>query len=234
MSSTKPKQNNLSQLLTELLICIVLPTIILKKLSGDEQLGVTLSLIFALSLPLGFAFYKFHQERKFGLVPVLGFVNILLTGIVGLLELDPKYIAIKEAAIPGIIGIVTLLSLKTRYPLVKTFLYNDLVMQTEKIEAELAAHNNQALFEKVLVKATYILAFSFLISTILNYSLAKYIVTAPAGTAEFNDQLGTMTLLSYPVIVIPSMIVMIYAMYYLFTQIKKLTHLELTDILNQG
>lgn len=234
IQNQKPKKNNLSQLLTELVICIILPTMILKKLSGDEQLGVTFSLIFALSLPLIFALYKFNKEKKFGLVPALGFISILLTGLVGLLKLDPQYIAIKEAAIPGVIGILTLISLKTPYPLVKTFLYNDLIMQTDKIEAELIARNNQSLFEKVLVKATYILAFSFLISTILNYALAKYIVTAQAGTEEFNDQLGTMALLSYPVIVIPSMIVMIYAMYYLFQQIKKLTDLNFEDILNQG
>ncbi len=35
----------------------------------------------------------------------LGLISVLLTGGIGLLELDPQWLAIKEAAIPGIIGI---------------------------------------------------------------------------------------------------------------------------------
>lgn len=233
MNQTTANKQSTSGLLFELAICIILPTLILKKLSADEQLGSTYSLILALALPLGFAIYKFYREKKFGLVPILGFISILLTGVIGLLELDPKYIAIKEAAVPAVIGLATLISLKTPYPLVKTFLYNDMIMQTAKIESALNSKNNQSAFESVLTNATYLLAFSFLVSSILNYVLAKIIVTAPAGTAEFNDQLGTMTLVSYPVIIVPCMLIMIFAMFYLFKRIMKLTDLRLEDILNQ-
>ncbi len=231
--ATKPKAS-FSQLMVELGICIILPTMILKKLSGDAQLGPTWSLVLALSLPLGFAIYNFYKEKKFGLVPILGFVNILLTGVIGLFKLPTEYIAIKEAAVPLVIGVATLISLKTPYPLVKTFLYNDMVMQTDKIEAALDQNNQQKAFEKVLTNATYMIAFSFLVSTILNYTLAKIIVTEPSGTEAFNDQLGTMTLYSYPVIVIPCMVITIYAMFYLFKSIKKLTSLNLEEILNQA
>jgi hypothetical protein len=229
----KPKAS-FSQLMLELGICIILPTMILKKLSGDEHLGPTWSLVLALALPLGFAIYNFYQERKFGLVPVLGFINILLTGVIGLLKLPTEYIAIKEATVPFVIGVATLISLKTPYPLVKTFLYNDLVMQTDKVNAALAEKNQESAFEKVLKNATYMIAFSFLVSSILNYVLAVIIVTEPAGTEAFNDQLGTMTLYSYPVIVLPCMVITIYAMFYLFKNIKKLTGLELEEILNQA
>jgi hypothetical protein len=156
----------------------------------------------------------------------------LLTSSIGLLELDSKYIAIKEAAIPLIIGIGTIVSLKTPYPLVKTFIYNDKILQIDKVNAALAEHKSEVLFEQALKVATYILAGSFLLSAILNYVLAKVIVTSPSGTPEFNDQLGTMNLLSYPVITIPCVIVMIIAMMYLFKKIKSLTGLELEDIVH--
>jgi len=74
------------------------------------------------------------------------------------------------------------------------------------------------------------LAASFFLSAILNYLLAKFIVTSPSGTAEFNDQLGSMNLWSYPVIVLPCMVVMIYAMFYIFRNITKLTGLTLEDV----
>jgi hypothetical protein len=36
---------------------------------------------------------------------MLGFVSVLLTGGIGLLQLDPKWIAVKEAAVPAVIGL---------------------------------------------------------------------------------------------------------------------------------
>ncbi len=233
MADNQPQQPQTQNLLVELGACIILPTIVLKQLSDESALGPILALIVALSLPLGFGIYHFTKERKFGFVPILGFISILLTGGIALLELDPKYIAIKEAAIPLIIGVATVGSLFTPYPLVKTFIYNERILQVKKVDAALETDNKHAAFNRALTNATYLLASSFLLSAILNYGLAKYIVTSPAGTAEFNDQLGTMTLLSYPVIMVPSMIIMIGAMLYLFRQIKQLTGLSLDDIIIQ-
>jgi len=219
-------------MLLELVLCVILPTLVLKYLSPEDQLGPVYGLILGLSLPLGYGIYQFIKEKKFGFIPALGFISILLTSSIGLLELDSRYIAIKEAAIPLIIGIGTIFSHKTRYPLVKTFIYNDKILQIDKVDAALEKHQSQGLFEESLKVATYILAASFLLSAILNYVLAKIIVTSPSGTPEFNDELGTMNLLSYPVITIPCVIVMIVAMMYLFKKIKKLTGLELEEILH--
>lgn len=228
---TKP---NFSQLLLELAISILIPTLILKKLSADNLLGANWALVCALALPLGYGLWQFARTRRLAFVPILGFVSILLTGGIGLLHLDAKYIAIKEALIPFIIGVATLVSIKTPYPLVKTFLYNDLIIDTAKIEAQLAANNNQAKLERALLQATLMLAASFFLSAILNYVLAKIIVTAQAGSALFNDQLGTMNLLSYPVIVLPSMVILVAALVILFNQIKKITGLALEDILRNA
>ncbi len=232
MSDASNKRPQNSHLFLELIICVILPTVILKYLSPDDRLGPVLALIVGLSFPLLFGLRQFWTERKFGFIPALGFISILLTSSIGLLELDPKYIAIKEAAIPLIIGVGTIISLKTPYPLVKTFIYNDKILQIDKVDAALAERNNQGPFDYALKIATYILASSFVLSAILNYALAKYIVTSPAGTAAFNDELGTMNLLSYPVITIPCVIVMVYAMMYLFKQIKKLTGLDFEEIIH--
>lgn len=231
MSNENNKQSS-GNMLLELVLCVILPTLVLKYLSPEDQLGPVYGLILGLSLPLGYGIYQFIKEKKFGFIPALGFISILLTSSIGLLELDSRYIAIKEAAIPLIIGIGTIFSLKTRYPLVKTFIYNDKILQIDKVDAALEKHQSQGLFEESLKVATYILAASFLLSAILNYVLAKIIVTSPSGTPEFNDELGTMNLLSYPVITIPCVIVMIVAMMYLFKKIKKLTGLELEEILH--
>lgn len=233
VSQTTKKKTNFSTLLVEMLISIFLPTLILKKLSDAEQLGPTLALIVALSLPLGYGIYQFIQSKKFGFIPVLGFISILLTGGIGLLQLDAKYIAIKEAAIPFVIGLASLISLKTPYPLVKTFLYNDMMLQVDKVNAALAQKNNTLAFEKTLNIATYLLTLSFFLSSFLNYTLAKIVVVAMPGTSEFNDQLGTMNLLSYPVIVLPCMIISVSALIYLFKKIRELTGYTLEEIVNE-
>ena len=216
----------------ELAVSMIIPTLILKKLSGEEQLGSTNSLILALAYPLVYAIYQFAQERKVGFIPVLGFISILLTGSVGLLQLDVKYIAIKEALIPSVIGVATLISLKTRYPIVKTMVYNEMIMKVDLIDSILEDKGNTQKFESALTKATYILALSFLLSAILNYIVAKLVVTSPAGTAEFNDQLGTLTLISYPAIALPSSIVLFVAIYYLFKQATLLTGLKFEELMN--
>jgi len=230
-STTKKPQTG--HLLIELAICVILPTVILKYLSTEDNLGPVYALILGLSFPLLFGIFQFIKEKRFGFIPALGFISILLTSSIGLLELDPKYIAIKEASIPLIIAIGTIISLKTPYPLVKTFIYNDKILQIDKVDSALAESNNEGPFDQALKVATYILASSFLLSAILNYGLAKYIVKSPSGTAAFNDELGTMNLLSYPVITIPCIIVMVYAMMYLFKQIKQLTGLEFEEIIHQ-
>ena len=69
----------------------------------------------------------------------------------------------------------------------------------------------------------------------MNYVLAKWIVVSPAGTEAFNDELGRMTLLSYPMIAIPSMVMLMAIFYYLWKTIHGLTGLSLEEIMaNSG
>ena len=153
-----------------------------------------------------------------------------MTGGIALLELPLEYIAIKEAAIPAILGIAVLISIKTPYPLVRTMLYNDKVVDVVKVDEALHKSNNKEAFEKVLTSATLMFSASFFFSSVMNYALAKYIIVSPPGTEEFNVEFGKMTALSYPVIAIPSVIILFGILFYLFRNITQLTHLKLEEI----
>ncbi len=225
-----PKKENL---FVNLIVNIVIPTLILTKLSSDEYLGPTLSLIIALAFPLGYGLWDYQQRRKWNLFSILGLISVLLTGGISLLQLDAKYIAIKEAAIPGILAVATIISMYTPFPLVKSILLNESVLRLEKINQALAEHNNQAQFDKTLMNASYLVALSFVVSSVLNYVLAKWIVVSEPGSVEYTQELGKLTAWSYPVIVVPAMLILIGAMFYLFRSITKLTKLELEDILVQ-
>ena len=228
-----PKNNGKSEnLLLNLAFNIIIPTLILTKLSGDDYLGTKLAIVIALAFPVIYGLKDFLTSRKLNFFSALGVISILLTGGISLLELDPAYIAIKEAAVPALFGVATLISLKTRYPLVKTFLYNDKILQTDLIAETLEKNNNSQQFEKCLVNASWLVAGSFFLSSVLNYILATVLITSPAGTVEFNEQLGKMTALSFPVIAIPAMLVLMGALFYLFRGITRLTGLKLEEVIH--
>lgn len=217
--------------LIDLLVSIVIPSVILMKLSGDDALGATTALIVALAFPLGWGLFELLKYKKFNFIALLGLVSVLLTGGIGLLQLDPQWLAVKEAAIPGLIGIAVLVSTRSRYPLVKTLLYSPTIMDVNKIKQKLDDLGNTAAFEARLLNATYLLSGTFLFSATMNYILAKWIVTSPSGSTAFNEELGQMTLLSYPVIAIPSMLMMMAIFYYLWRTIHGMTGLTLEEIL---
>ncbi|WP_237065680.1 VC0807 family protein [Microbulbifer guangxiensis] len=235
MTETNPtttvQQPKRESLLLNLLLNIVIPTLILTKLSGDDWLGTKLAIVVALAFPLVYGLRDFTQSGKINFFSALGIISILLTGGISLLELDAKYIAIKEAAIPGLLGLATLGSLYTRWPLVRTLLYNDRILDTAKIARELEGRGNLPAFERSLQHASWMIAGSFFLSSALNYILAKVLLQSPPGTAAFNEELGKMTALSFPVIALPATIILMGALFFLFHRIGKLTGLKLEEVM---
>ncbi|PWQ94784.1 VC0807 family protein [Leucothrix arctica] len=215
----------------DLIVSIVLPSVVLMKFSGEDNLGPVMGLIVALAFPLGWGLYELIVHKKRNFVALLGLISVLLTGGIGLMKLDNQWLAIKEAAIPALIGIGVVISTYTKYPLVKTLLFNPKILHVDKINEKLEEKNNKEQFDKQLLNTNYLLAGTFLFSSIMNYILAKWIVVSPSGTEAFNEELGKMTLMSYPMIAIPSMIMMLGVFYYLWKTINKLSGLTLEEVI---
>lgn len=218
--------------LVELAITLLIPSLILMKLSGPDDLGPLNALLLALVFPLAWGLRDLVLQHKFNLLATLGLVSVLLTGGIGLLQLDPKWLAVKEAAIPGIIGLIVLGSTLTRYPLVKTLLYSPAVFDVARVQEQLAARGSVAAFEVRLLRATWMLGGTFFFSAALNYFLATHLVVSPPGSAAFNEELGRLTLLSYPFIALPVTLMMGFVLYYLARVIREMTGLQLADLLH--
>lgn len=218
--------------LLELAVTIVIPAVILMKWSGPEDLGAIRALLLALAFPFGWGAYDLYRRRKVNLLAVLGLVSVLLTGGIGLLQLDAQWLAVKEAAVPGLIGLAVLGSTATRYPLIRTLVYQPGLLDVERISAQLEARGAAAAFEARLLRATWMLGGTFFFSSVMNYLLARAIVVSPAGSAAFNEELGRLTLLSYPAIALPSMAMMAFILYYLVRAVRQLTGLTLNDVLH--
>ncbi len=215
-----------------LVINIVLPSIILTKFSSAAYLGPVYGLLLALSLPLGYGLYDLIKTKRYNFVSILGIISIVLTGGIGLLALPLEWIAIKEAAVPLLIGIGVLITARTKFPLVKKLLFQ--IANEALIMSKLTTPTAQQTFERKTLRATYLVALSFLVSAILNYVLAKIIVTSPPGTAEFTAELGRLTAYSYPVIALPSTAILVVALLLLLRDIKTLTGLELETVLKSS
>lgn len=228
--SNKPQQQGF---FGNLVFNIAIPVIIMTYASSDEYLGPAWSIVVALAFPLTYGLIELKNTRKVNMFSVLGIISVLLTGGISLLKLPAEYMAIKEAAIPAAIGLAVLITQFTKKPLVKALILNDQIINWDKLNGRLAETNSLDLFNKKVAVSSYIVASSFFLSSVLNYGLAKYILVSEPGTTAYTEELGRMTALSYPVIVIPSMVLLIIALVYLFKQISKVTGDPIEDFMHQ-
>lgn len=183
----------------------------------------------ALAFPLVYGVYDLASRRKWNVFSIIGLLSVILTGGIGLLKFSREWMIVKEGAVPLVLGAAVLITAATRKPLAKIILMNDSVVNVGRIDAALAERGTSSAFDAALKKATYIVAASFILSSALNFGLAAWIYQSEPGTEAFNAEVGKMTALSFPVIVLPTMAILIYAMYKLFGAITECTGLSVED-----
>ncbi len=225
----KKKEN----ILLSLLCNIVAPVIIMTKFSGEALLGPVYGLIIALLFPITYAVYDFVVRKNVNIISILGFTSVLLTGLFGLFELPPLWIAVKEASVPLAIGIVVLATVRTEKNLVTKLLFNEDIMNMQKVFDKLEEVGKVEEFRERVTSASYWVAVSFFLSSVLNFTLARIVLKSPPGTPEFIAELGKMNALSFPVIAVPSTAILMVVMFSVFKHIRILTGYTLEDIMVQ-
>ncbi|MDB6093507.1 MAG: transporter [Verrucomicrobia bacterium] len=228
-ASTKPPAKN-ENLFVSLIFNIILPAVVLGNLSGPHRLGPAGALIAALAFPLGYGLYDFNRRRKANFISIISFVGVLLTGGLGLLKLGGIWFAVKDAGISTLIGLAVLFSIRTREPLIKLIFCNDTVMDLPRVDAALQERGTEAGYLALLRRCTLIIAAAFFVSAGLGYWLARWLLRSPSGTEEFNSELAKMHWLSWPIIVVPCMILMMVALWRLIVGMKALTGLTTDEI----
>lgn len=234
-SSTQTRTSGLK----DLIINIIVPTFILNKLGpymGEN--GAVWSLIIALSIPLTYASWDWAKNKHKNLLSLFGFVSLMLTGGLGLLQLDGIWFALKEAGIPLLIGLFALGSIKWGRPIVEYFIFNPNIMDVDKIKVALQENQGVIQFEKLLKKASVFLALSFFFSAIVNYILAiRIFKNIPAQLSDamraqvLNEQIAQMTWQGYVFMLVPSLLSMGFILWYLSKGIRLYTGLELNEVI---
>lgn len=211
---------------------IAIPALILSK--GAEwlpQLSPAVRLVIALAFPCMYFFYDYVFRRETNWISVLGFAGTLLTGGIGLMQLSPFWVAVKEAAIPALIAVALVLSRKMG----DKILFNEKIFDVPAIRVACASRGTQRDLDATLRRASWLLVASFVLSAALNFLLARWIVvTEPAENLDaFNAELGKMLSLSWPVIVVPCMIFITAALVVLIRGLRRATDLPLERLLRE-
>jgi hypothetical protein len=229
VSRPPPKKENL---VLNLVCNILVPTVVLMKFSTDRWLGPLCGLVIALIFPISYGLYDFAVRKKANTLSILGFISVLLTGGLGLFKADGFWFAVKDAVLPTCIGLFVLASMRTKSPLLREIIFNEQVVDVARVEAALAARGESAAFEALLRRSSVWLAVSFIASAPVNFALARYILRSPPGTPAFNAELGRMHMIVWPVIVVPSMIVMLVLFWRLLNGLVQLSGLTTDEILH--
>jgi intracellular septation protein A len=229
VSSKKKKENPW----TSLIFNVVLPSLVLSKLSGPKELGPQWGLIAALAFPLAYSAWDYWQRRTFSFITGIGIVGVVSKGTLGLVQAGHQWIALNEAAVPAVIALALYLSMRMERPLLNELMFNENVMNVAEIQRLIEARQKQEEFAKLLVESTWLLIVSFLISAVLNYGLAVWLLKSPPGTEELNKELGTMNAVSMPVILLCSSSVMVYALWRMIKKLEAMTGLSMEGLFAQ-
>ncbi len=219
-----------------LLFNIVLPVLILNK--GSAHFGAFPALLIALAFPASYGLYDVIKRRKVNFLSILGLLNVGVTGSLALTGLGGIWFAIKEAAFPALIGLFVAGSAFTEKPFIRTLVLNPQAMNWPLVDEKLKALQRESEFLRLLKNATFLLAGSFAISAILNFWLALriFLPLDPGLSTEqrsvlLNEQIAQMTSVGMGVIFIPSVLILMGILFYLFRGITKTTGLTLQEIL---
>lgn len=237
LASKKPQQENI---FVSLAFNLILPVFILQK--GSKLLGgfdgaSTISLAVALCFPLFYGLNDYFRRNNKNLISILGFFNTLLTGVFALATLQGHWFAIKEAAVPLLLGFAVLGSIKLKKPFMEFLILKSGVVNASLLKDRIAERGNDAKFKKQINKSTYLLSVSFFISSVLNYFLAIYIFvpldstfTSEQQKETLNSQIAQMNWMGMVVISLPLMFFLGFILWDFFRQVKTLSGLNLEEL----
>jgi len=194
------------------------------------------SIVFFIALicPVIYFFYDLLNRKNINLISILGFINILLTGGIGIFGakfgLSKNWFIFKECMLPIIIGLVLIIMSKYRQSSFNNILLNEVLFDNDKIRISIK-EDMQYEFEYIVRKAGYYLIGGFFISSIIQFTLASLIVVSSPGESSFNKEVSTMTWVSYIAVLLPTMLIVGKGYLGLISDIEKITGLKKEEFL---
>lgn len=221
--------------LLDLLLTVVLPSGVLEYLSEPARLGPFWALVVSALLPLGYGIYCLLIKAGLNFFSLLGLAAVIITGGLGLLQLSAFWIGIKELSVPLIIGIAFPLSHRWGKPVIASMLFAPHLINERVLQASLDTSDKKLGFQRLLFRASAGLGFSMLMSGVVNFFLALYLIGDKApGSEAYVKALGTLNWAGTLLIGIPLMIAMMVVLLRFMRGVFAITGLEKDDLMGPG
>ena len=194
------------------------------------------SIVFFIALicPVIYFFYDLLNRKNINLISILGFINILLTGGIGIFGakfgLSKNWFILKEGLLPIIIGLVLIIMSKYRQSSFNRILLNEVLFDNDKIRNSIKEDMKYE-FKYMVRKAGYYLIAGFFISSIIQFTLASLIVVSNPGEPSFNKEVSTMTWVSYLAVLLPTILIVGKGYLGLISDIERITGLKKEEFL---
>jgi hypothetical protein len=231
VSQTAPPPNPL----LELLLTLVLPSLALDQLSEPGSLGPFWALVVSLVFPVGFGAWCLWKKTGWNVFSILGFVTILLSGGLGLLKLDAFWFALKESAMPVMLGAAFPISHRFGKPLINALFMQPHLLNVKTLEASLEVENRRRHFDAALFRASCGMGLGMTGSAVANFLLALWLLGGKdPGSEAFVKGIAKLNWVSLLVIGVPMMAAMLLVFLWFLRQIQRITGLQRDDLLNPG
>ncbi len=219
--------------LADLLLTLVLPTMALEWLSKPERLGPVWALVVASALPVGFGIWCWTQKRGLNFFSVFGLLAVVLTGGLGLLNLNAFWFAAKEAVFPLLLGLAFPLTHWLGAPLIRELLLNPQVVNHQALSRALDTDAKRDAFHALLGRASWGMLGATTLSAAANFALALHLLgkTEP-GSESYVQAIGRLNWMGFLVIGIPLVGLTVALLLWLLRRVGTLTGLERGDLLN--
>jgi len=203
------------------------------QLKGEINLS-SITFLIALIFPVAYFIYDLLKRKNVNVISILGFINVLLTGGIGIFGerfgLSKNWFIIKEGALPSFIGLALITLRKVKKESFNNILLNDMLFDNNKISSSIN-YKRQNEFERIVYKAGSHFIMGLFISSFVQFVLASIIVTANPGEPLFSEQVATMTWVSFLAVFVITLSIVGKGYLGLISGIEKITGLKREDFL---
>ena len=194
----------------------------------------SMAFLIALIFPVAYFIYDFFKRKNVNIISILGFINVLLTGGIGIFGerfgLSKNWFIVKEGALPSLIGLGLIILRKLRKNSFNKILLNDIIFDNHKINSSIK-YEEQNEFETIVHRAGSHFIVGLFMSSFIQFILASLIVTSNPGESLFNEQVATMTWVSFLAVFVITMSIVGKGYLGLISGIEKITGLKKEDFL---
>jgi hypothetical protein len=208
---------NTTKTFLDLIMGAVIPIIILDRFSGPDALGAIPAYILAAMVPVAWVVIDlFFITKKFNFITsYVGFTS-LVSGLLTFWFVDGVLYALKDSVGLLLRALIFWFSLLLGQPLVKFFLMQVLQAETPEQEQKLSNFFAIPSIQRSFKTGTWIIVIETFLATIANFFLNWWMVVAPFGGEEFNQQVAKVNAITRVALTVPSMIAFMIAIWIMY------------------